>query len=93
MSPDCRKLFGEHVRQLRLERGLTQDQLAQRAFVHRTYLASVEAGQRNIALVNIVHLARALDVAPADLFSGFTPSVLRRLARNERNRTRARREK
>lgn len=87
------ELFGSTLRALRLARGLTQEQLAERAQVHRTYLASIEAGHRNVAIVNVVYLARALDVTPSDLFSAFTPDHLQQLPPNSRNATRARREK
>jgi transcriptional regulator with XRE-family HTH domain len=87
------QLFGERLRELRLARGLTQEQLAERAHIHRTYLASVESGKRNVAIVNVIYLSRALDVSPGELFSEFTPEVLRALPPNTRNQTRARREK
>ena len=93
MHDETERLFGARVRELRLARGLTQEQLAERAHLHRTYVASIETGQRNVALVNVVYLSRALDVSPGDLFANFTPDVLRTLPPNTRNQTRARREK
>ena len=62
-----RLAFGQRVRVLRLERGLSQEALADAAGVHRTYVGSVERGERNIALDNINALADALGVSPAKL--------------------------
>ncbi|WP_232627166.1 helix-turn-helix domain-containing protein [Streptomyces alfalfae] len=55
------------MRGLREARGLSQESLAELSVLHRTYVGSVERGERNISLVNIHRLARALNVAPAEL--------------------------
>jgi transcriptional regulator with XRE-family HTH domain len=60
--------FGLRVRSLRKQRGLSQERLAELADLHFTYVSSVERGKRNISLINIVRLARALKVSPALLF-------------------------
>ena len=62
-----RLAFGQRVRVLRQERGLSQEALADLAGIHRTYVGSVERGERNIALDNINALADALGVSPAKL--------------------------
>lgn len=66
-STDPRVLFGKRVRELRRRAGLTQESLAERAHLHRNYVGGVERGERNISLINIVELARALSVRPAQL--------------------------
>jgi transcriptional regulator with XRE-family HTH domain len=65
-----RAAFGARVRALRLQKGLSQEQLAERAGLHRTYVSSLERGQRNVGLDNIHIIARALDVHPSQLFEG-----------------------
>ena len=61
--PEILVAFGDAVRTLRRQRGLSQERLAEEADIHRTYIGDVERGQRNIALVNIDKIARALGIA------------------------------
>jgi len=63
------KQFGEKVRKLRLARNLSQEELAFKTGVHRTYLGGIERGERNPSLKNISAIAKALDVTLAELFS------------------------
>jgi transcriptional regulator with XRE-family HTH domain len=63
-----KSLFGMALRALREERGYSQEQLAERAGLHRNYVGGVERGERNVALENIVKLAKALSVRTRDLF-------------------------
>jgi len=67
MSKDPRKKFGERIRTLRRQAGWSQEELAAACELHRTYVGAVERGERNVSLVNIVRLARALRSKPADL--------------------------
>ena len=63
--------FGSSLRKLRDERGYSQEELAERAGLHRNYVGGVERGERNVALENIIKLARALSVSPRELFTNF----------------------
>lgn len=63
-----RLVFGARIRELRQAAGLSQDALAEQAGLHRTYVSSLERGQRNVGLDNILALADALQMAPAKLF-------------------------
>jgi transcriptional regulator with XRE-family HTH domain len=66
---DPREAFGRRVRELRKERGLSQEKLAELAGLHYTYVGGIERGERNPALVNIGRIAAALDVSLAELFA------------------------
>lgn len=59
--------FGRRVRELRQQRGLSQEKLGELAELDRTFVNQVEAGSRNVTLTTIVKLAHALDVDPGDL--------------------------
>jgi transcriptional regulator with XRE-family HTH domain len=65
--PDVQERFGQRLRKLRIQKGLSQEKLAELAGLHRTYVSGVERGERNISLVNIERLAKALGVPMADL--------------------------
>lgn len=60
-------LVGHNVRRLRLEKGLTQEQLAHDAGIDLTYLGGIERGRRNPSLMVMVGIATALQASPADL--------------------------
>jgi transcriptional regulator with XRE-family HTH domain len=64
--------FGSTLRRIRDERGYSQEELAERAGLHRNYVGGVERGERNVALENIVKLAKALAVHPKELFAEFS---------------------
>ena len=61
------KTFGTNVRTVRESRGLSQEALADKADLHRTYISDIERFQRNISLDNIQKLADALEVKPYEL--------------------------
>ena len=71
LTRSVKSRFGVRLRQLRDERGYSQEELAERAGLHRNYVGGVERGERNVALENIVKLAKALSVRPGDLFTDF----------------------
>jgi transcriptional regulator with XRE-family HTH domain len=60
--------FGERVRDIRKEKGLSQEQLAFKADLHRTYIGMIERAEKNITLLNIEKIANALTVSINDLF-------------------------
>jgi transcriptional regulator with XRE-family HTH domain len=59
--------FGEKLRKLRTARGISQEALAGAAGLHRTYVSSVERGERNVTITTIQKLAKALKVSMAEL--------------------------
>lgn len=63
-------IFGANVRRERQRLGISQEELAFKCGIHRTYIGSVERGERNIGLINIVRIANALNLKPADLLKG-----------------------
>jgi len=67
---DIRTKIGLRIRELRKAKGLSQEQLALKAEIDRTYMANVENGKRNVAIVNIEKIINALDTSFKDFFSG-----------------------
>jgi len=61
--------FGNKVREIRLKKGLSQEELAEKANVHRTYIGMIERAEKNITLLNIEKIAIALDVSIVELFT------------------------
>jgi len=61
--------FGERVRQLRKKQGLSQEALAFKAEIDRTYMTSVENGKRNVSVQNIEKIINALEISIQDFFS------------------------
>ena len=64
------EVFGRQLRKARLRVGWSQEDLAEACGLHRTYVGSVERGERNISLTNIVLLSRALSTTPRSLLRG-----------------------
>lgn len=71
---DLKSLFGEQLRELRLASGYSQEELAHRAGLDRTYVSSCERGRRNLTLEAIVKFADALSVKPSLLLSNLDKS-------------------
>jgi transcriptional regulator with XRE-family HTH domain len=61
--------FGKAVRSRRAEIGLSQEELALQADLDRTYIGGVERGERNLSLINIVKIAKALRVSGSELLA------------------------
>ena len=66
---DVKKTFGTSVKAWRKRLGISQEELAERADLHRTYVSDVERGARNLSLESITRMARALRIPVADLFA------------------------
>lgn len=65
---DINYLFGQRVRQLRQQKGLSQEDLGYETGLHRTYIGQIERAEKNITLRNIERIARELGVDIKDLF-------------------------
>lgn len=61
--------FGKAIRQIRIERKISQEEFADMCGMHRSYMSDVELGKRNISLENIEKIAMALCIPIAQLFS------------------------
>jgi transcriptional regulator with XRE-family HTH domain len=64
---EIQKLLGKALRDLRLEKSLTQEELADLAGVHPHYISDIERGLRNPAIANLTYLAYALEISTAEL--------------------------
>lgn len=62
--------FGQKVREERARLGLSQEELASRAGVHRTYIGMIERAEKNITLENIEKVSKALKISISDFFRG-----------------------
>lgn len=62
--------FGQRLLDLRHEAELTQEELADAADLHWTYVGQIERGERNLTLLNVLKLARGLDMTASDLLDG-----------------------
>ena len=67
MEGDLQRTFGENLRAYRLARELSQEAFAELLGVHRTYMGSVERGERNLTLRSVERLAARIDEEPLDL--------------------------
>ncbi|MGE7271989.1 helix-turn-helix domain-containing protein [Brevibacillus panacihumi] len=65
---DLTKIIGERIREVRKIRGLTQEQLGERAGIHYSYIGGTERGERNISLDTLDRIIHALNLSPADFF-------------------------
>ena len=63
-------LFGQILRKLRAEKGISQEDLGFKSGYHRTYISLLERGQKNPSLQTIFRLAKALEISPSELIRG-----------------------
>jgi transcriptional regulator with XRE-family HTH domain len=68
MVTQTRIKFADRVRELRRKQGLSQEELADRANLHHTYIGAIERAEQNVSIDNIHHIAKALHVKVRDLF-------------------------
>lgn len=64
---DIQQKFGDKLRELRKQKGLSQEDLAFKSGLHRTYISDIERGSRNVSLKNIEKIAKALGTSPKSL--------------------------
>jgi transcriptional regulator with XRE-family HTH domain len=69
MPQSIAKKFGEKIRELRKEKGYSQEKFAYKIQLHRTYIGAVERGEKNITLKNLEKIAESLDVKISAIFS------------------------
>jgi transcriptional regulator with XRE-family HTH domain len=67
--------FGNTIKKHRIAKGLSQEQLAFKADLHRTYIGMIERAEKNITLINIQKLSAALEIPLADLFTEFNDKI------------------
>jgi len=70
MSKTIRNKFGKRIRDLRLQKEWSQEELADKAGLHRTYIGAIERGEQNVSIDNIERLAKVLGLTLERLFSG-----------------------
>ena len=73
------KTLGSRIAELRREKGLTQEALAEAMGVSRNHVADIELGTRNTGVWSLLLVCRALALSPSVLFADFSPGVVRRL--------------
>ena len=67
MKSQILKQFGNKVKKLRKTKGWSQEKLAKRTGLHRTYIGSIERSERNVSLINVERIAKALKVKISSL--------------------------
>jgi transcriptional regulator with XRE-family HTH domain len=82
MATSALQLLGERIRARRLERGLTQERLAEMSDLHNNHISAIERGITNPTFLALLRIARALDTPITDILSPFTLASMRRLPLN-----------
>ena len=65
---NIQKKFGQRIRELRQQKSISQEELAFRCSLHRTYISDIERGMRNVSLKNIEKITKTLDIKLSDFF-------------------------
>jgi transcriptional regulator with XRE-family HTH domain len=73
-------IFGERIRELRIERGISQEKLAELAGLHRNYIGHLERGEKTASLDVIVRLSASFDTSVTDLLKPFDRRITRAVA-------------
>ncbi|MED4012940.1 helix-turn-helix transcriptional regulator [Priestia aryabhattai] len=67
-SANLKQIFGQTVKKYRQEKSISQEKLAEITGLHRTYISEVERGTRNVSLINIIKIAKGLDINSSQIF-------------------------
>ncbi|MGG2085470.1 helix-turn-helix transcriptional regulator [Priestia aryabhattai] len=67
-SANLKQIFGQAVKKYRQEKSISQEKLAEITGLHRTYISEVERGTRNVSLINIIKIAKGLDINSSQIF-------------------------
>ena len=67
MAEDIKLKLGKKIREVRVKEGYSQEELASRCGLHRTYISDIERGERNVSVENIEKIAKALKTEPDEL--------------------------
>lgn len=70
MEDQILRQFGDNVKKFRKKKGWSQEELGMRSRLHRTYIGSIERSERNVSLINIQRIAKALNVKASELIEG-----------------------
>ncbi len=62
--------FGKNLKSIRIKKRFSQENLAEKSGLHRTYIGGIERGERNVSLKNIISIAKSLNIDPQLLFQG-----------------------
>ena len=68
ITSDDLQRFGANLKEIRLRKGLSQEKLAFSVELDRSYISDIERGKRNVSLINILKLSKALSIHPKELF-------------------------
>ncbi len=67
MNTDIKQKLGARIKDLRIKQGFSQEELASKCHLHRTYISDIERGERNVSIENVERIANALDIDPSEL--------------------------